>query len=312
MFHTYFLGSSEGLLFDVPRDDYDTVLWAPLGRYLHSLGVEVRTGSAVHAVDLSPGTDGVRVEAGRRCGRGGGGRAGHRPGQLPPDCCSTLDLGDESWRQRVAGLRLAPPFGGLAALAGPAGECRPGRRSSAPAASVPLDNVTVLERFEAGAREWSNRHGGSVVELHAYALPAPVVDSEVRAGLRSPAEPGLPRAGRRGGAGRGVAGRAGLPAVQSRTVAAAAHGDHPGSADHARRRRHPLRLSGRVDGASRHHRVPRRQRAPGRRRDWRATTCGPSRCAAGTACCAPAAQRLSQAERETRGQPGNSPRWRSS
>ena len=34
MFHTYFLGSAEGLLFDVPTDDYDTALWAPLGRHL--------------------------------------------------------------------------------------------------------------------------------------------------------------------------------------------------------------------------------------------------------------------------------------
>ena len=34
MFHTYFLGSAEGLLFDVPSDDYDTALWAPLGRHL--------------------------------------------------------------------------------------------------------------------------------------------------------------------------------------------------------------------------------------------------------------------------------------
>ena len=31
MFHTYFVGSAEGLLFDVPHDDYDTTLWAPLG-----------------------------------------------------------------------------------------------------------------------------------------------------------------------------------------------------------------------------------------------------------------------------------------
>ena len=27
MFHTYFIGSAEGLLFDVPDDDYDTALW---------------------------------------------------------------------------------------------------------------------------------------------------------------------------------------------------------------------------------------------------------------------------------------------
>ena len=39
MFHAYFLGSSEGLLFDVPDDDYDSALWAPLGRYLEGLGV---------------------------------------------------------------------------------------------------------------------------------------------------------------------------------------------------------------------------------------------------------------------------------
>ncbi|MGO1908575.1 MAG: FAD-dependent oxidoreductase, partial [Brevibacterium linens] len=30
MFHTYFTGSAEGLLFDVPDDDYDTALWSPL------------------------------------------------------------------------------------------------------------------------------------------------------------------------------------------------------------------------------------------------------------------------------------------
>ena len=51
MFHSYFLGSSEGLLFDVPDDDYDTVLWAPLGRYLEGLGVDVRRGERVTAID---------------------------------------------------------------------------------------------------------------------------------------------------------------------------------------------------------------------------------------------------------------------
>lgn len=37
MFHTYFTGSAEGLLFDVPDAPYDEALWAPLGRYLHRL-----------------------------------------------------------------------------------------------------------------------------------------------------------------------------------------------------------------------------------------------------------------------------------
>ena len=38
MFHSYFLGSSEGLLFDVPVDDYDTVFWAPMRNYLSGWG----------------------------------------------------------------------------------------------------------------------------------------------------------------------------------------------------------------------------------------------------------------------------------
>src|SRR5690606_23973682 len=39
MFHSYFLGSSEGLLFDVPRDDFDTALWRPLGDVLERAGM---------------------------------------------------------------------------------------------------------------------------------------------------------------------------------------------------------------------------------------------------------------------------------
>ncbi len=35
-----------------------------------------------------------------------------------------------------------------------------------------LDNVSVLERWEDEAAHWAARTGGSVVELHAYAVPA--------------------------------------------------------------------------------------------------------------------------------------------
>ena len=62
MFHAYFLGSSEGLLFDVPRDDYDTVLWAPLRRYLDGLGVDVRTGERVTGIEV--GADDLRLHLG--------------------------------------------------------------------------------------------------------------------------------------------------------------------------------------------------------------------------------------------------------
>ncbi|EID08999.1 hypothetical protein MXEN_21192, partial [Mycobacterium xenopi RIVM700367] len=38
----------------------------------------------------------------------------------------------------------------------------------------PLDNVSVLERYEHQAAQWAARTGGSVVELHSYAVTSPL------------------------------------------------------------------------------------------------------------------------------------------
>ena len=183
MFHTYFLGSAEGLLFDVPRDDYETSLWGPMATYLRHLGVAVRTGESVSGI-ASAG-DGVRVELGTDAVA-----ASAVVIATDPATARTLLLdsgvgdGHDSWRTRVADWRVAPPFGvwrlwfdrlvdsGRPPFLGTSG-------------FGPLDNVTVLERFEAGADRWSWDRGGSVVELHAYALPEPVDENEVRARLRA-------------------------------------------------------------------------------------------------------------------------------
>ncbi|HEX5742158.1 MAG TPA: cupin domain-containing protein, partial [Pilimelia sp.] len=52
MFHIYFLGSAEGLLFDVPDAPFPAALWEPLAGYLRRHGAEIRTV-------LSPGTVGA-------------------------------------------------------------------------------------------------------------------------------------------------------------------------------------------------------------------------------------------------------------
>ena len=41
MFHIYFLGSSEGLVFDVADANFDTCLWEPLREYLSGRGVRL-------------------------------------------------------------------------------------------------------------------------------------------------------------------------------------------------------------------------------------------------------------------------------
>ena len=182
MFHSYFLGSSEGLLFDVPVNDYDTVLWAPLGRYLERLGVQVRTGESVQQLDCSA-PDLVHVGTDRE--------------QLSADVVvlatdlrttralvgSAAGLDDPQWRSRIAETTNAPRFAVWRLwLDRPVNSDRPPFLGTS--GYGPMDNVSVLERFEAGARRWSDEHQGSVVEVHAYAL-GPEDNQSVRAQLRA-------------------------------------------------------------------------------------------------------------------------------
>jgi carotenoid phi-ring synthase / carotenoid chi-ring synthase len=167
MFHAYFLGSSEGLIFDVPRDDYDSCLWSPLRRYLEGLGGEVRTGESVAWMDAS--------QEAPRIGLGSGAEIEAAGLVLATDPATLRRLalesalGDEAWRARVAALCSAPPFAVWRLwLDRPVAHDRPAFLGTS--GFGPLDNISVLERFEKGARNWSAAHGGSVVELHAYAL----------------------------------------------------------------------------------------------------------------------------------------------
>ncbi|MFF9086453.1 FAD-dependent oxidoreductase [Streptomyces sp. NPDC014991] len=169
MFHIYFLGSAEGLLFDVPRAPFPAALWHPLAGYLEGHGAEVRTGTAVE--HLAPAGDGgFLVTTGRD-------ERHHDSAVLALDSAGLRSLvarsdrlADAPWRERVARLRDAPPF--LVTrlwLDRPVAPGRPGFLGTSGFAT--LDNISVLERWEDEAARWAARTGGSVVELHAYAVP---------------------------------------------------------------------------------------------------------------------------------------------
>jgi isorenieratene synthase len=188
MFHAYFLGSAEGLLFDVPDDDYDTALWAPLARHLRELGADVRTGTAVHAV--RSGGAGVELDT-------SSGPVSADAVVLATDLATTQRLlrpaealslpsggADAEWHDRLLQLRMAPPFAVHRLwLDRPAAAERPPFLATAGFGHV--DNISILERFEAGAARWAQQHGGSVVELHAYALDEAVDHAALRAEMRA-------------------------------------------------------------------------------------------------------------------------------
>ncbi|MFC4496890.1 FAD-dependent oxidoreductase [Streptomyces ovatisporus] len=176
MFHIYFLGSAEGLLFDVPGEPFPAALWEPLARHLEGLGVTIRTGRRVHRA--VPDGAGFALSSATAQGDGGQEDARYDAAVLALDSRglqslvhASPGLGDASWRAGVARLRQAPPF--LVSrywLDRPVASGRPGFLGTS--GYGPVDNVSVLDRWEGEAARWAGRTGGSVVEVHAYALPA--------------------------------------------------------------------------------------------------------------------------------------------
>ncbi|QNE73406.1 FAD-dependent oxidoreductase [Streptomyces finlayi] len=181
MFHIYFLGSSEGLLFDVPREPFPSALWEPLGAYLDRLGVDVRTGVRVHGV-RPVGGGVVEVESGAGSERCGAAVLALDVAGLRHVVEASPRLGSAAWRENIARLRNAPPF--LVSrlwLDRPVREERAGFLGTSGYGG--LDNVSVLDRFEGEAARWARRTGGSVVELHAYAVDGGAEPKEVQESL---------------------------------------------------------------------------------------------------------------------------------
>ena len=203
MFHMYFLGSGEGLLFDVSRDDFDTTMWRPLRSYLEDLGAHVVTGCRVESIERDG--EGFRVSAGAAAAGADDASRGRidfaidrddAHGSLRADAVviatsrdvlqrlvDGTDLGDEAWRASVLTGEMAPRF-----IVQRLWFDRPVAAGSASfvgtAAYGHLDNVSLVHDLEDGAAQWAKRCGGSVVELHAYAVPDDVTDDEVLADLR--------------------------------------------------------------------------------------------------------------------------------
>jgi isorenieratene synthase len=165
MFHIYFLGSSEGLVFDVADDNFDVALWEPLRRHLEGRGVRFHTGVSVTAVE--PGFA-VHCDSGQTLPADGVVLATDAAG-LRDIIGASPELGDDGWRAGVDGLGTAPPF--LVHriwLDRPVAPERPAFLGTG--GLTPLDNVSVLERYERQAADWARRTCGSVVELHSYAV----------------------------------------------------------------------------------------------------------------------------------------------
>jgi isorenieratene synthase len=177
MFHIYFLGSSEGLIFDVPTSNYDDALWQPLRHYLEARDVRFRLGVRTTRIDTDAASPfRVHTDSGEHLDADAVVLATDVTG-LQRIVAASRGLGDDGWRVRISRMRTAPPFSVHRLwLDRPVAGHRPAFLGTA--GHKPLDNVSVLERYEREAGEWASARG-SVVELHCYALDsaAPTADA---------------------------------------------------------------------------------------------------------------------------------------
>jgi isorenieratene synthase len=171
MFHIYFLGSSEGLVFDVAESNFDTALWNPLGEYLGTQGVKFHTGVSVSAISTG-GVKQLRVHTddGNLIDADGVVLATD-VGGLQQIVGASTGLGDADWRHRVAAMEVAPPFMVQRLwLDRPVDAGRPDFLGTG--GLEPVDNISVVSNYERQAAEWARAHGGSVVEVHSYSVSA--------------------------------------------------------------------------------------------------------------------------------------------
>ena len=179
MFHYYFTGNPEGLVFDVVRRPFSTAIWEPMEQYLRSRGVIVRKGRRarrlsrgdrwrVHLDDAAIDAELVVLSV-------------TVPG-LKSLVEASPELADPRWRERVHGLGVTRPF-----VVGRLWLDRPTQPGRAPFAGTTgvglLDNISLFHELEDESRDWARTSGGSVVELHAYAVPEEVDQESVRLDL---------------------------------------------------------------------------------------------------------------------------------
>jgi len=92
------------------------------------------------------------------------------------------ELGDRSWRASIAAQDVTEPFAVWRLwLDTPSA---PGRSPFVGTTGLGLlDNISLYHLFEDESRDWAARTGGSIVELHAYAVPSGTPEDQIRADM---------------------------------------------------------------------------------------------------------------------------------
>jgi isorenieratene synthase len=177
MFHFYFLGNPEGLVFDVLREPFGVALFEPLRTYLEKRNASFVMSESAHAIRR----DGERFIV--SCAK-----SQHACDAIV--CAMNVpalrdlveaspELGDPAWRSSIASLDTTLPFAVLRLWLDR--KLDDGRAPFAGTTGLGiLDNISIYEKLEEPSAQWAARTGGSIVELHAYAVDRKAPPDEIR------------------------------------------------------------------------------------------------------------------------------------
>jgi isorenieratene synthase len=178
MFHFYFTGNPEGLVFDVAAAPFSTSLWSPFAEYLKDAGVDIRTSTEIEHLDRRVDGSWLLTTADDAIEFDGAIAALNVPG-LKTLLAKSTSVGTQSWRREIDSLELTRPF--VVWRLWLDQPMATGRHPFVGTTGLgPLDNISLYHLFEDESRTWAERTGGSVVELHAYAVDPRVSEERLR------------------------------------------------------------------------------------------------------------------------------------
>jgi len=178
-FHFYFMGNPEGLAFDTLDQPLSHALWNPLRSYLEERGATFLLGTSVAGLARRQDAGGagwdIDIEELASSSRSTVQAdavvlAANVPG-LKAIVQGSPDLGTPQWRSDIAALRTTAPYAVLRLWFD--GDVD---KERAPFVSISgagiLDSVGLYHRITEPEALWAATTGGSIIELHAYAVPA--------------------------------------------------------------------------------------------------------------------------------------------
>lgn len=174
-FHFYYLSNDCGLLYDYLVDDYERSLLDPIRKRLEQHGARIQTSTPVESLERVDGKLAIGGKAfdhvvlatnvpGTRDILGGS---------------ATVQSEDPGFAGQVEALKAGQRYSVLRLWID-----RP-LRPDWPVFVITerkqiLDSISFIDRAEKASATWAQESGGSVLELHCYAMPDEVPDADVR------------------------------------------------------------------------------------------------------------------------------------